>query len=99
MHYPQLSLLAAALSAAVSPVLSLDLPFLPGFDQPTVALRPLEQNANTTELFPMPLCGEFNLFEASIDDMQAGMENGTLTSVQLVTCYMERVFQTQQYIK
>ncbi|KAK8070423.1 amidase [Apiospora hydei] len=45
----------------------------------------------------MPQCGGFQLEEATIDQMQAAMENGTLTSVQLVTCYMMRTYQTQEY--
>lgn len=60
---------------------------------------PLLQNANTTELFPMPPCGSFQLEEATIDQMQAAMKNGTLTSQQLVLCYLERAYQTQGYIK
>jgi len=60
---------------------------------------PLLANANTTELFPMPPCGSFQLEEASIDQMQAAMSNGTLTSQQLVICYLERAYQTQGYIK
>ena len=60
---------------------------------------PLLQNADTTELFPMPSCGGFVLQEATIDQMQAAMENGTLTSTQLVLCYLERAWQTQGYIK
>lgn len=60
---------------------------------------PLEQNVGVSDLFPMPPCGAFKLEEATIDDMQAAMENGTLTSVQLITCYLARTFQTQSYIK
>jgi amidase len=60
---------------------------------------PLLQNANTTELFPMPPCGSFKLEEATIDQMQAAMSNGTLTSRQLVVCYLERAYQTEGYIK
>ncbi|KAK4159719.1 amidase signature domain-containing protein [Cladorrhinum sp. PSN259] len=48
--------------------------------------------------FPMPLCGTFKLEEATIDEMQQAMEDGTLTSVQLVKCYLERTFQTNEYI-
>ncbi|KIV79506.1 hypothetical protein PV11_07064 [Exophiala sideris] len=59
---------------------------------------PLLANANTTELFPMPPCGCFQLEEATIDEMQAAMSNGTLTSQQLVICYLERAYQTQGYI-
>ncbi|OHF02014.1 glutamyl-tRNA(Gln) amidotransferase subunit A [Colletotrichum orchidophilum] len=62
-------------------------------------LFPLQQNENTTDLFPMPACaGTFKLEEATIDQMQKAMENGILTSQQLVMCYMQRTFQTQEYI-
>ncbi|KAK5266572.1 hypothetical protein LTR96_008419 [Exophiala xenobiotica] len=59
---------------------------------------PLLQNANTTELFPMPPCGTFQLHEATIQDMQIAMDNGSLTSTQLVLCYLERAYQTQTYL-
>src|SRR5690349_4950819 len=60
------------------------------------SLFPLEQNAGSPGLFAMPPCGTFNLEEASIDEMQAAMVNGTLTSVQLCLRYMQRTFQTQE---
>ncbi|KAK4569800.1 hypothetical protein LTR86_002769 [Recurvomyces mirabilis] len=55
-------------------------------------------NATSAQLFPMPLCHGTKIEEATIDDLQAFMHNGTLTSVQLVTCYIQREFQTGQYI-
>ncbi|KAK8023574.1 amidase [Apiospora rasikravindrae] len=58
---------------------------------------PLREYADSAQLFPMQQCGSFQLEEATIDQMQAAMENGTLTSVQLVTCYMIRNYQTQEY--
>jgi len=39
------------------------------------------------------------LEEATIDQMQAAMSRGKLTSQQLVMCYMQRIYQTDQYIK
>lgn len=63
-----------------------------------VSVFPLEQNYGTAELFPMAPCGTFSLEEATIDQMQAAMSNGTLTSQQLVSCYMFRTFQTNSYI-
>jgi amidase len=60
---------------------------------------PLLQDANTTELFPMPACGTFQLHEATIQDMQIAMDNGSLTSTQLVLCYLERAYQTQTYLR
>ncbi|KAK1625222.1 amidase signature domain-containing protein [Colletotrichum phormii] len=47
----------------------------------------------------MPVCaGTFKLEEATIDQMQKAMTDGILTSQQLVMCYMQRTFQTQEYI-
>ncbi|KAK3684077.1 amidase [Podospora appendiculata] len=63
-----------------------------------VSLFPLEQNVETVNLFPMAPCGSFKLEEATIDQMQAAMKAGTLTSVQLVQCYMQRNYQTDEYI-
>lgn len=50
-------------------------------------------------LFPMPKCGSFVLEEATIDQMQQAMENGTLTAVHLLRCYRQRIYQTQPFIK
>lgn len=62
------------------------------------SLFPLEQYAGTAELFPMAPCGTFLLHEATIDQMQQAMTNGTLTSQQLVMCYITRTYQTNSYI-
>jgi amidase len=60
---------------------------------------PLLNNGSTTKLFPMPPCGSFHLEEATIDQMQNAMKNGTLTSQQLAQCYLGRAYQTQNYLK
>ncbi len=60
---------------------------------------PLLPDANTTDLFPMPPCGTFQLHEATIQDMQLAMDNGSLTSKQLVLCYLRRAYQTQRYLR
>lgn len=65
----------------------------------TPNLIPSQDNAGSDKLFPMGECFGFKLEEATIDEMQQAMKSGNLTSVKLVTCYMTRVFQTQQYIK
>lgn len=62
-------------------------------------LFPLQKDADSVNLFPMASCGRFRLEEATIDEMQAAMHNGTLTSVQLVTCYSLRKLQVDEYIK
>ncbi|KAJ0275882.1 hypothetical protein COL940_008589 [Colletotrichum noveboracense] len=46
----------------------------------------------------MPPCGNFILHEATIDQMKAAMEAGTVTSQQLVACYLQRTYQTQEYV-
>lgn len=65
----------------------------------TPSLFPLQENADSADLFPMPPCGSFQLEEATIDQMQEAMANGTLTSQQLVLCYLVRTYQTEDYIK
>ncbi|KAF6824070.1 amidase family protein [Colletotrichum plurivorum] len=62
------------------------------------SMFPLLEDAGTENLFPMPRCGGFELHEATIDEMQAAMEAGVLTSVQLVACYLRRTYQTQEYL-
>lgn len=56
-------------------------------------------NASATELFAMPLCNGCKIEDATIDQLQAFLGNGSLTSVQLVECYLRRAFQTAKYIK
>ncbi|KZZ87362.1 amidase [Ascosphaera apis ARSEF 7405] len=51
-----------------------------------------------SKLFPMKDCMGFKLEEASIDDIQKQYKNGTFTTVELVTCYLDRIVQTQQYL-
>ena len=69
------------------------------WEKPEVPLFPVQEYADSTRFFPMPRCGDFQLEEATIDQMQAAMGNGILTSVQLVTCYMMRTYQTENYAK
>ncbi|KAF2092553.1 glutamyl-tRNA amidotransferase subunit A [Rhizodiscina lignyota] len=58
-----------------------------------------DQNvANTDALFPMPLCNGITLEEATIDQLQDYMGRGVLTSTQIALCYMERIWQTDEYI-
>ncbi len=65
----------------------------------TPNLIPLRENAGTENLFPMEDCSGFKLHEATLDEMRDAMRHGSLTSVQLVTCYLVRTYQTQEYIK
>ncbi|SLM38211.1 amidase family protein [Lasallia pustulata] len=56
-----------------------------------------DQN-DAANLFPMPQCNGITLEEATIDQLQQYMSQRKLTSVQLVTCYMQREYQTREYI-
>lgn len=56
-------------------------------------------NVSATAWHAMPLCKGHKIEDATIDELQGFMANGSLTSVQLVTCYMHRYYQTNQYIK
>src|SRR5277367_6031173 len=49
--------------------------------------------------FPMPLCHGFKLEEATIDQLQEAMEDGKLSSKKLVCCYLQRIYQTDFYIR
>lgn len=61
---------------------------------------PLLQDANNTDLlFPMPACHGYVIAEKSIEELQEYMTSGNLTSVQLTTCYLQRQFQTHDYLK
>ncbi len=52
-----------------------------------------------TALFPMLPCDGFTLEEATIDQLQDAMSNGRLTSSRLLLCYLQRIYQTDDYIK
>lgn len=56
-------------------------------------------NAETSAVFPMPPCNGITLEEATIDQLQDYMSKGELTSVQLALCYLQRHWQTDDYIK
>ena len=58
-----------------------------------------EQNVAPAQLFAMPLCQGVKIEDASIDELQGLLADGTLSSVDLVNCYTERSRQTGQYIK
>ena len=62
---------------------------------------PLLGNAsdNYATRFPMPQCNGFTLEEATIDQLQGAMTSGQLTSVQIALRYLQRIYQTDPYIK
>ncbi|KAJ6098807.1 hypothetical protein N7467_000342 [Penicillium canescens] len=50
------------------------------------------------KLFPMRRCHGFKLEEATVDEIQERLTNGTFTSVELLACYLDRIHQTQPYL-
>jgi amidase len=56
-------------------------------------------DTNGADLFPMRPCKGHRLLEASIDDLQELLSAGELTSVDLLQCYLERIYQTDSYLK
>lgn len=57
-----------------------------------------QQHAPSASLFAMPACHGVDIEDATIDELQNYMDRGRLTSLQLLTCYMQRSFQTAEYI-
>lgn len=66
--------------------------------QPYPYYFPPQDAASTPGLFPMPICHDVILAEATIDQLQDYMSNGALTSLQLLKCYLKRVNQVDGYI-
>lgn len=62
---------------------------------------PLLQNGSMADSgqFPMPKCHGFTLEEATIDQLQDALSRKRLTSVQLLMCYLQRMYQTDEYIR
>ena len=54
---------------------------------------------NVENLFPMPDCNGVVLEEATVDSLQDAMNKGHLTSTTIAMCYLQRVYQTNGYIK
>ena len=59
---------------------------------------PDQNAADNPGLFPMPRCHGVTIEEATIDQLQQYLSNGTLTSQQLVVCYMQRMWQVEEYV-
>lgn len=74
-------------------VLSID-PLL----DPFLYYFPSEDAVGSSTLFPMPTCQGITLEEATIDQLQGYMSDGTLTSSALLKCYLRRVRQVDEYI-
>ena len=62
---------------------------------------PVLQNGSNVDSgqFPMPKCHGFKLEEATIDQLQDALSRRKLTSVQIVFCYLQRIYQTDEYIR
>lgn len=59
---------------------------------------PDQANSNSVALFPMDTCNGVALEEATIDQIQEAMNNKSLTSQQLTTCYLRRLNQVDPFI-
>ena len=51
------------------------------------------------ERFPMPACNGIVLEEATIDQLQEAMNTGRLSAVNIALCYLQRIYQTDSYVK
>lgn len=61
-------------------------------------LENITSNAVST-LNTLDLCNGVVIEEATIDQLQEYMTQRKISSMQLTTCYMNRVFQVEKYIK
>jgi amidase len=70
-------------------------------ESPYPYVFPVLQNGSMVNsgTFPMPLCHGLKLEEATIDQLQQALSNGTLSSVKLALCYMKRIYQVDGYIR
>ncbi|MCJ1460251.1 hypothetical protein MMC28_010630 [Mycoblastus sanguinarius] len=53
---------------------------------------------DSADLFPMPDCNGVILEETTIDHLQDSMKEGRLTSLQIALCYLQRIYQTDEYV-
>lgn len=58
-----------------------------------------DERQPSDKLFPMQLCEGLKLEEATIDQLQHWMTSGKLTTQQLVACYVQRITQTDRYVR
>jgi amidase len=89
------AILGVACDVGVNTTCTLDVSPL---QQPYPYFFPPQDAAETTALFPMPICSGVHLEEATIDQLQGYLSDRTLTSVQLLKCYLDRVYQVDKYI-
>lgn len=78
-----------------------NLTYLPAVNSPQQPYPydfPPQEAAGTSALFPVPPCSGVTLEEATIDQLQEYMRRGTLTSVELLKCYLRRARQVDGYI-
>ncbi|KAF2259310.1 glutamyl-tRNA amidotransferase subunit A [Lojkania enalia] len=57
-----------------------------------------EGSTGNPGLFPIPKYACITLEEATIDQLQRHMSVGSLTAVQLLNCYLKRIYQVDEYI-
>ncbi|KAI6910121.1 amidase family protein [Hortaea werneckii] len=57
-----------------------------------------QTSSGSTAYFPMPPCNGTIIEDATIDQLQQYLREGSLTAQQLVKCYLQRIDQTNDYI-
>jgi amidase len=50
-------------------------------------------------IFTMPPCNNFTLHEATIDQLQSAYASGRLSAEKVVQCYLDRIQQTNGWLK
>lgn len=58
-----------------------------------------QQDQSHVDLFPMRLCNGLDLEEATIDQLQHRLSSGKLSTQDLARCYIDRITQTDGYIR
>jgi hypothetical protein len=56
-------------------------------------------NSFLPEQFRMDDCNGFSLEETTIEQLQSAYQIGTLTTVQVASCYLERIQQTNGWLR
>ncbi|KAH3977262.1 hypothetical protein HBH70_114880 [Parastagonospora nodorum] len=91
------TLAANSLVASCSPSKSTHVLDLDPLQNPLPYCFPPQIATGTPALFPMLLCQDIVLEEATIDQLQDYMTKGFLTSLELLRCYLKRVAQVDGY--
>ncbi|EXJ77458.1 hypothetical protein A1O3_09684 [Capronia epimyces CBS 606.96] len=98
-----LSLNATGTQQLDAPYLSNDSSYFPQagaepWDNPNSTVKPRVSVSGDANPFPMAECYGVAIEEATIDQLQAWMTSGKLTSRQITLCYLGRILQLNEYV-